>query len=453
MSPAPEKSQARDRIALSDAIAKGAMNSARAMLSELPGAEVAHIIESSPSKQRAIIWRLVESERESDVFQDLPEHVQSDLLKSMQTGDVVNLLDGLEDDDTVDILQQLPDALMPLVLAEMNSHDRQRVERMLPYDEESAAGIMNTDTITVRANLTLDVVIRYLRRYDDIPDMTDNLFVVSRNDTFIGVLPIKKLLTSAPSMSVRELMSTDIEPIHADTPDSEVAILFERHDWISAPVVDSDNHLLGRITIDDVVDVIREDADHSLLSLAGLDEEEDTFASVRRSVPRRVLWLALNLVAVFLSANVINLFGATIEQVVALAILMPIVASMGGVAGSQTLTVVIRGIAMGQISDRNANWLIGRELGVALINGCALASVAGVAASLWFDDIRLGIIIASAMVINLAIASLAAVLIPLALKRAKIDPALAGGMMITTLTDIIGFFTFLGLATLFLVTK
>lgn len=437
-----------EQLALNVALETGAVATVRAMLSELPGAEIAHIVESSPPRQRAILWQLISLDKEGEVFQELSENLQADILKSMDTEAVASLIEGLETDDIADILQQLPNRLIPDVLAVMDSQDRQRVERVLSYDEESAGGLMNTDAITVRADLSLDVVLRYLRRHDDIPDMTDNLFVVNRNDRYLGSLPLKKLLTSDASMTVRELMQTDIDPIHANTPDSEVSHLFERHDWISAPVVDDNNTLLGRITIDDVIDVIREDADQSLLGLAGLDDE-DTFATVRRTVPRRALWLSLNLLAVFISANVINLFNATIEKVVALAILLPIVASMGGVAGSQTLTVVIRGIAMGQITSRNARWLVGREVSVAAINGAVLALIAGILASVWFSDYRLGLVIASAMVINLLMAALTAVLIPLGLRKADIDPALAGGMMITTLTDAIGFFVFLGLATLF----
>lgn len=444
-----DKSVFSEQLALTTALESGAVATVRAMLSELPGAEIAHILESSPPKQRAVLWQLISLDKEGEVFQELPENLQADLLKSMETQEVVSLLEGLEADDIADILQQLPDQIIPDVLSVMDSQDRLRVERVLPFDEESAGGLMNTDTITVRADLSLDVVLRYLRRHDDIPDMTDNLYVVNRDDKFLGLLPLKKLLTSDATMTVRELMLTDIDPIHADTPDNEVSYLFERHDWVSAPVVDSNHILLGRITIDDVIDVIREDADQSLLGLAGLDEEEDTFATVRRTVPRRALWLSFNLLAVFISANVINLFGATIEKVVALAILLPIVASMGGVAGSQTLTVTIRGIAMGQISSINARWLIGREVTVAAINGLVLAGIAGIASSLWFDDIRLGIVIGIAMVINLLVAALSAVAIPLGLRKANIDPALAGGMLITTLTDAVGFFTFLGLASLF----
>jgi magnesium transporter len=332
----------------------------------------------------------------------------------------------------------------------MDTQDRQRVEKILPYDEDTAGGLMNTDNITTRPDLSLDVVLRYLRRHDELPDIIDTIFVVNRKDKFLGLLPISKLLSSDPAMTVREVMTTDIEPILATTSDTDVANLFERHDWVSSPVVNEEGRLLGRITIDDVVDVIRDDADHSLLSMAGLDEDSDTFATIKATAPRRAVWLGANLLAALFSANVIGLFEATIEKVVALAVLMPIVASMGGVAGNQTLTIIIRGMALGQIGQSNTSWLFTRELGVAVINGLIWACCAAIIAVLWFNDTTIGMIIAGAMVINLMIAAAAGVLIPVALKAMKIDPALAGSMALTTITDAVGFFTFLGLATVFL---
>jgi magnesium transporter len=434
---------------LAKALESGTMLPVRRMLRNMASAEVAHLLESSPPKQRAILWTLLDLEREGEVLQELGEELQSDFIRNMDTRELLSILEGLEPDDIADILQQLPDTVTREVLAEMDHQDRHRVERILPFDEESAGGLMNTDTITVRADLTLDVVLRYLRRHDELPEMTDSLFVVSRKDKLLGLLPINKLLVSDQSMTVREIMQTDYEAIDAHMSDSEVALKFERNDWVTAPVVDDDNTLLGRITIDDVIDVIREDADHSLLGLAGLDEDEDTFATVRKTAPRRAIWLGMNLLAVFLSANVINMFEATLEKVIALAILMPVVASMGGVAGSQTLTVIIRGMALGQIGRSNASWLFSRELMVSALNGVFWATVAGFTTAFWFNDAMLGIIIAAALVINIVIAAGAGVAIPLALKSMNIDPALAGGMAITTLTDAIGFFTFLGLATLF----
>jgi magnesium transporter len=293
------------------------------------------------------------------------------------------------------------------------------------------------------------VVLRYLRRHDEIPEMTDNLIVVNRADQFIGLLPLRTLLVSDPNASVREMMVTDVEAIPVNTPDTEVARLFERNDWVSAPVVDEHGTLLGRITIDDVVDVIREDADRSLMSMAGLDEDADTFAPITRAAPRRAIWLGINLITAFIAASVINLFQDAIDKVVALAVLMPIVASMGGVAGTQTLTLVVRGIAMGQVVKNNQAWLINRELMIGLMNGVLWAAVVAVVASLWFDDWNIGMIIAAAMVINLATAALMGAVLPLMMTRMKIDPALAGGVVLTTVTDVVGFVSFLGLATLF----
>ena len=431
------------------ALQGGALKSVHRMVRALASADVAHLLESSPPKQRALLWKLLETEREGEVLQELADDVQAEFLRDMDVAELISIVDGLEADDIADILQQLPGQVIHEVLNAMDAQNRQRVERILPYDEESAGGLMNTDTITVRPDISVDVVLRYLRRHSELPSMTDNLYVVNRRDKFLGSLSINRLLVCEPSMTVREIMDTNYEPLSANLSDSEVAILFERNDWVSAAVTDEDGHLLGRITIDDVVDVIREDADHSLMSLAGLDEDEDTFAPVSKTAPRRAIWLGVNLLAVFLSANVISMFEATLEKVVTLAILMPIVASMGGVAGSQTLTVIIRGMALGHVARNNAAWLFNRELAVSALNGLVWAAVAGGLAAIWFNDVTLGVIIAAAMLINLVVAAGAGVGIPLLLKAMRIDPALAGGMAITTLTDAVGFFTFLGLATIF----
>ena len=325
---------------------------------------------------------------------------------------------------------------------------RQRLQKVLSFSDDVAGGLMSTDTITIRADLTLDVVLRYLRRHKELPPNTDSLIVVNRNDRFVGLLAIATVLVSDPAVSVREMMITDREAIAADTSATEVARRFERNDWISAPVVDDDGTLLGRITIDDVVDVIREEADHSLTSLAGL-AEEDTFATVWQSAPRRAVWLGVNLGTALLASSVINLFQDTIEKVVALAVLMPIVASMGGIAGTQSLTILIRAMAMGQINYRNELWLIGRESLVALLNGLLWAAVIATTTSLWFGDWMLGVIIACAMLINLLTAGVTGAGLPIVLRKLQIDPALAGGVLVTTVTDVVGFLAFLGLATAF----
>lgn len=434
---------------LSLALESGTLVDVRRMLNGLSPPDVAHLIESSPPRVRHALWKMVEVEREGEVLNELSDELQSHFLGDMDAAEVAQITERMEDDDVADILQQLPDRVTREVLDAMDQQDRARLERVMHFPDDCAGGLMNTDTITIRARLTLDVVLRYLRRHEEIPAMTDNLIVVNRNDQYIGLLPLRTLLVSDPSASVREMMQTDIEPIPVYLPDDEVARLFERNDWVSAPVVDESGTLMGRITIDDVVDVIREDADHSLMSMAGLDEDEDTFAPLMKAAPRRAIWLGVNLVTAFIAAAVINMFQGTIEKVVALAVLMPIVASMGGVAGTQTLTVLVRGIALGQVTGSNQVYLIIRELLIGALNGILWAGVVAVAASMWFDDWSIGIIIAAAMVINLVTAGLSGALVPLVMKKLRIDPALAGGVVLTTVTDVVGFISFLGLATLF----
>ena len=434
---------------LSLALDSGTLVDVRRMLNGLSSPDVAHLIESSPPRVRHVLWKMVEFEREGEILNELSDELQSHFLSDMDAAEVAQITERLEDDDVADILQQLPDRVTREVLDAMDQQDRARLERVMHFPDDCAGGLMNTDTITIRARLTLEVVLRYLRRHEEIPAMTDNLIVVNRNDQYIGLLPLRTLLVSDPSASVREMMLTNIEPIPAYLPDDEVARLFERNDWVSAPVVDDSGKLLGRITIDDVVDVIREDADHSLMSMAGLDEDEDTFAPLLKAAPRRAIWLGVNLITAFIAASVINMFQDTIEKVVALAVLMPIVASMGGVAGTQTLTVLVRGIALGQVTRSNQLYLITRELLIGVLNGLLWAGVVAVAASLWFDDWSIGFIIAAAMVINLVTAGLSGALVPLAMKKLQIDPALAGGVVLTTVTDVVGFVSFLGLATLF----
>lgn len=434
---------------LNKAFNSGTSIQVRRLLNTLPATEVAHLIESSPPKTRSVMWKLVDIDNEGEILHYLSDEIQSQFLRQMDTKKVVSITEGLEADDVADILQQLPDRVIQEVLQSMGQQDRQRVEKVLSYPEDTAGGLMNTDTITVRPQTSLDVVFRYLRRHDELPEVIENIFVVNRRDELVGVLPLRKVLVSHLSTTVREIMSTNVEAIPADMHDSEVANLFEIHDWVSAPVVDDKGKLLGRITIDDVVDVIREDADHSLMSMAGLDEDEDTFGPILKTASRRALWLGINLITAFIASAVINLFEGTLEKVVALAILMPIVASMGGVAGTQTLTVVIRGMALGHVGRHNSRWLINKELMVGILNALCWSVVVAVAAAFWFDDVLIGYIIAGAMAINLVTASLAGAIIPIVLRSLNVDPALAGGVALTTVTDVIGFMSFLGLATWF----
>ena len=436
-------------LELTEALDSGSVFEVRELLNTLPAAGIAHLLESTPPKSRNVLWQLLEPESEGEVLQYLNEDIQSEILKELNAEEVAALTEGLETDDQVDILQQLPEEVTTEVLESMDDQDRLRLEKVLSYPEDTAGGLMNTDTITVRASHTIDVVLRYLRRHESLPEMMDNVLVVDRDDVFVGILPLRTVLVSGPGTNVSEVMNTEIDAIPVDMEATQVAQLFEQHDWVSAPVIDHDGRLVGRITIDDIVDLIRDTAEHSLMSMAGLDEEDDTFAPVVKTARRRAVWLGVNLMTAIVASIVIFLFQDTLDAVVYLAVLMPIVANMGGVAGSQTLTLMVRSLALGHISPANSRWLLARELGVALLNGLLWALVMSVVAYVWYGELLLSYIIAAAMVINLITAALAGAYLPLLLNRINIDPALAGSVALTTVTDSVGFFAFLGLAQIF----
>jgi magnesium transporter len=420
------------------------------LLEILKTPDIGHLITASPPRQRMLLWNLFSEEQQSDIIQYVDEDIVSDLLESKTPIEIANVLEHVgSDDDVTDILQQLPDVIMVEVLRSMREQDRERVETLLSYPDDTAGGLMSTDIISVRAAVTVDVVLRYLRRHTELPPMTDSIFVVNRHDILVGSLPLSSLLVADPNTTVRDVMSTDVEPIVDTMPEDEIAGLFERFDLVSAPVVDEQGKLLGRITVDDVVDVIIEQADHSILAMAGLAQDEDTFAPIMKTARSRAFWLGTNLVTAFIASAVINLFEGTIAKVVALAVLMPIVASMGGVAGSQTLTLVIRNMALGHVMEGNKRWLLNRELAVGALNGVFWALVVAVVAALVFNDPLLGLIIAIALVINMIVAALTGVLLPGVLKSMGIDPAIAGTVVLTTVTDVVGFMSFLGLATYF----
>jgi len=435
---------------LTRALDSGAAGQVRYLLSNLNAAEIAELLESFPHGPREILWELVDPEDRGETLVHLADEVRDDLIREMETHDLVVATGSLDTDDLVDLMQDLPRTVTNEILRSMDKQHRVRLESILHYDEETAGGMMNLDVVTVRADVTLDVVLRYLRLHKEVPATTDTLFVVDRNDRYRGALPLTTLLTNDPDTMVAAVMKRDLRAIPADTSDVEVARLFEKHDLVSAAVVNDANRLLGRITIDDVVDVIRDDADHSLLRMAGLDEEDDTFAPVVKSARRRAVWLGINLFTAILASWVIGRFQATIEQVVALAVLMPIVASMGGITGSQTLIIVIRGLAIGTLGSSNTRWLMYKELMVSVINGLGWALVVAVISALWFHNNSIGVIIAVALVINMVCAVAAGLSIPFMLKRMHIDPAHAGSVILTTITDVVGFLVFLGLGTIFL---
>lgn len=431
----------------------GKLGQVRRLLQALAPAEIADMLEALKPEDRLTIWRLLPPETAGEALVELNDEVRASLIKAIEATDAKDLVQAagtLDPDDLADIVDDLPEMVRDQVIQALSLHDRNRLERVMAYPEDTAGSLMHTDTITVRPNISLDVVLRYLRLRGQIPDLTDSLYVVDSKDRLIGVLPLSVLLTNSPERIVRDLMTTDIEAISANLPVSDVAMLFEHHDWVSAPVVDEMGRLLGRITVDDVMDVIRDEAEHTFMSSAGLSEETDMFAPIKESAQRRAIWLGINLATAFLAAWVIGLFEETIQKEVALAVLMPIVASMGGIAGTQTLTLVIRGLALKQIGPTNLLLLLNKEVAVAFLNGVVWAVVVGMIAALWFQAAHIGLLIAVAMIINLICAALAGVTVPMILHKLGIDPALAGGVILTTVTDVVGFMAFLGLASLWL---
>ena len=432
---------------ISEALQTGTMQRARRILNALHPAEIANLLEALPHSQRSIVWNMLDHDDDGEILLDVGDEVRNGLIKFMDSDALVSATEGLEIDDLADLLANLPDTVTQQALAGMDCQDRQRLESVLSYDEDTAGGLMNTDTVTVRRDVTLDVVLRYLRTRGELPVATDSLFVVDRYDQYIGTLPLTKVLAHKPTKLVRDVLDDKLEAFEVNTEASSVAKSFEDLDLVSAAVVDKNNKLIGRITVDDVVDVIREEAEHSVFSMAGLSEDEDLFGPVVTSTRRRAIWLGVNLITAFLAAWVISLFQMTLEKIIVLAILIPVVASMGGIAGSQTLTLVIRGLALGQVGRSNSKLLLLKELAVGFLNGMAWAIVVALVVILWFKDFKMGGIIAAAMMANLICAALAGVSIPIILRKLNIDPALAGGVALTTITDIIGIFVFLGLAT------
>jgi len=432
------------------ALDRGLFVRARKLLQNMPVYDAALILESSPAKTRDIVWQLIDADLHGEILEELNEEVRKGILKSMHPEKVAAAAESMDVDDAAEVLRTLPDNEYQEVLNSMDSQDRARVEAALSYDEETAGGIMNTDTITLRPEVSVDVVLRYLRLKGSLPEATDSFYVVDRDDIFIGAVSLSTLVTAQPESNVSTLIDQDIEAIPADMPVNDVAKLFERYDWFSAPIVDPQGHLLGRITIDDVVDIIREEAEHSMMSMAGLGDEADTFAPVVKSARQRSIWLGVNLLTALLAVAVTSMFDSILSQLTILAILNSLVPSMGGVAGNQTLTLVIRGLALGHIGDSNAKNLLVKELAVGFLNGLLWALLIATFVALWKQDISLGIVIAVAMLMNLTAAGIAGVTIPLLLKKVKIDPALAGGVLLTTVTDVVGIFAFLGTATLML---
>ncbi|WP_394192811.1 magnesium transporter [Pseudoalteromonas atlantica] len=423
----------------------------RRMLAKTAPCDTALLLESSPHKIRTLLWQLVDPDVRGDVLEELSEDVRLGIIAQMEPEHIAAATEDMSHDDLGEVLRSLPETVYQDVVGAMDSQDRERATQALSYQERSAGALMNTDTVAIRPDVTIDVVLRYLRLRGELPEGTDDLYVVDKHNCFLGAMSLTTLLTNPPDKIIRDLMDEDCESISIAMDESEVAQLFERHNWISAPVVDDNDHLLGRITIDDIVDVIREDAEHSLLSMAGLDDEEDTFAPVLKSSKKRSIWLGVNLLTALLAAIVASFFENTLAILPILAVLNGIVPSMGGVAGSQTLTLVIRGIAVGHINQTNQRFLLLKELAIGAINGMVWSILIAGVVALWQWDFKLGGVLAFAMFMNLVAAGIAGASIPLLLKKMKIDPALAGSVVLTTVTDIVGIFAFLGTATWLLI--
>ena len=432
---------------ITQALDNGRFVHVRRQLQDMEPEDIAVLLEASPRKAREVLWQLTDPEDYGEILDELAEDVKDALVSKMAPEKLAEATEGMDTDDVAYVLRSLPDDLSREVLAQMDTADRLRVETALSYPEDTAGGLMNTDVITIRGDVDVDVVLRYLRMRGELPEATDALYVVDNANKLIGHLSLTTLLTTQPDTPVSEVMDDADEAIKVDTKDSDVASLFERRNWVSAPVVDEHQILVGRITIDDVVDVIREDAEHSMMSMAGLDDDEDTFAPVFQSARKRSIWLGANVLAALAAASVSNMFEGTLQAMASVAVLMTIVPSMGGVAGNQTVALVIRGLALGHIGQSNKRELLLKEAAIGLLNGVLWAALIGLIVVIWKGEVELGIIISAAMLTNLFVAGIAGVVIPMVLKKINIDPALAGGMALTTVTDVVGLSAFLGLAT------
>jgi len=430
---------------------RGSLRRAQRMVNSMHPAEIASLLESLPPAKREIVWGFIDPEIEGDVLVELNEQVRNDLIGGMDAEELIAATEDMEVDDLADVIGDLPEAVNQQVLRSLDAQDRERLKAVLGYEQDSAGGLMNMDTVSVRPDVTLEVVLRYLRMRGELPPRTDRLFVVNRDDRYLGALDVTRLLTDDPDHSVAEVMDSSIAGISAASPAAQVATLFENRDLVSAAVVAGDGKLIGRITVDDVVDVIREQADHSVKSLANLQDDEDLFSAIVPSTRRRGIWLGVNLLTAFLASGVVAIFENTIDRVVALAVLMPIVASMGGIAGTQTVTLIVRGLALGQVSWANTRWLLMKEATVAALNGLVWAAVVGVYTYSIYREWKLAGIIFAAMMINLLAAAVVGVSVPLVLRKLRVDPALASGVILTTFTDCIGFAALLGLGAIFLV--
>jgi len=435
---------------LNDALDQGALDHVEQIVNDLHPSEVATILESLPPAKRTVVWELVEDDEEGGVLAELNDEVRAGLMQGMDAAELLAATEGMEIDDLADIVADLPEALTTEVIDSLDASDRARLEVVLAYAEDTAGGLMNPETVAIDRHLTLNDVLQKLRGLKEFPEDTLSLFVVDPDNHYVGALSITTLVAKEPNVLVEAVMNTSLTGIAATTSATGVAQIFQDKDLVAAPVIDDDGKLIGQITIDDVVDVIREQADHEILGMAGLDEEDDIFAPVITSARRRAVWLGINLATAFLAATVVGMFEATLAQLVILAVLMPVVASMGGIAGTQTLTLMVRSMALGRVNDSNARWLMAKELSIGVLNGLLWALVVGAITVTFFSGWEVAVLIGAAVALNLIIAAAAGFVVPLVLQRVGVDPAIAGGVVLTTFTDVVGFGSFLGLGAVFL---
>jgi magnesium transporter len=420
-------------------------------LDVLHPADVAYILEALPLEQRLDVWELVKAERDGEILLEVSDAVRQTLIADMDSDELLAAAEQLDTDELADLAPDLPKDVFQDLLDSLDAQNRARLQSALSYSDDSVGSIMDFDIVTIREDITLEVALRYMRRLGSLPDHTDKLFVVDRHDILRGVLPLKRLVVSDLDDVVADVMSEDAVVFHPEDVADDAAKAFERYDLVTAPVVDENNKLVGRVTVDAVMDLIREEAESDMLSMAGLREEEDFFASVWKSVQNRWAWLAINLVTALVASRVIGLFENSIEKIVALAALMPIVAGIGGNSGNQTTTMIVRGLALGQVASHNMKSLITKELGVSLLNGLLWGGVLAIIAYALYGSYQLGLVMMAAMTLNLLLAALMGVMIPLVMNKFGRDPAVGSSVLITAMTDSGGFFIFLGLATIFLV--
>lgn len=420
------------------------------ILHELHPADVANVLESLPPKERTLVWHLAAPEEDGEVLLEVSDAVRETLIESMDTEELLAAVDDLDADELADLAGDLPHQVVYEALQTRDAEERAQVQAAMSYEDDQVGAIMDFELVSIRADVACEVVLRYLRRFESLPDHTDKIFVVDHDDVLQGVLPIRKLLVADPEELVENVMATDVVRFRPEDNVEEAAQAFERYDLVTAPVVDADKKLIGRITIDEMVDVIREETEADMLNMAGLQEEEDLFAPILDSVKNRWMWLAINLCTAFIASRVIGAFEGSIEKIVALAALMPIVAGIGGNSGNQTITMIVRAMAMGQLSGLQAGRLLKKEVGVALVNGLIWGTVMGVVSWLLYDNFGIGLVMIAAMTLNLLLAATVGVLIPVAMDKAGRDPALGSSVLITAVTDSGGFLIFLGLATMFL---